>query len=475
MTTNKSDSPGAATGLTRRQMLRNAAVAGAAFTIVPRSVLGANGDTPPSEKVQIAIIGTGGQGIVNMRQLLPESSARIVALCDLNPISDYSMFYYGGTAGLQPALDVVREAYGEPCATYRDYHEMLDSQDIDAVLLATPDHSHGMIALDVIAKKKHLYCEKPLCRTIHETRVVTEAARQAGVATQMGNFGHSSEDIRLLVEWIQDGAIGDVTEVHAWTNTGADRWTPLKDRPSETPPVPEGFDWERWLRPVPARPYHPDYAPVRWRAWWEFGSGTIGDFASHHLDPAFWALKLDACDRFHVEASAVGHTAEVCPAASLIHFHFPARAGMAPVRISWYEGGVMPPRPAGLELDRGFETNGVMYVGTKGAIIGGGWSRSPRIVPESQMQAYQRPPKTLARVSGHHTDWLEACRSGGQYQASDNFDYAGPLNEFSLMGNVAIRAGVGKILDFDWKNLKVLNDEDANAFLKPVLAEGMTI
>jgi len=456
--------------ITRRDLLGGAAVA-AAFTVVPRHVLGGAGNTAPSGKINVAIIGTGGQGTVNMKQLFNEPDVHIAALCDINEVSDYSMFYYGGTAGLKPALELVQQKYGQPCPTYHDYNEMLDKEDIDAVLVATPDHSHAVVCLAVLAKKKHLYCEKPLCRTVYETRVVAEAARKAGVATQLGNFGHSSEDIRLTCEWIWDGAIGDVREVHAWTNTGARRWSDLTDRPKDTPPVPAGFDWQRWLDPVPPRPYHPDYAPVRWRAWWQFGSGTIGDFACHHLDPAFWALKLDQTDRFQVEASSYGTTEEVCPAASLIYFDFPARAGMAPVRITWYEGGVMPPRPAELEAGRNVEDNGILFIGTKGSILGEGWGRSPRIIPEAKMRAYKRPPKTLPRIAEHHRNWLDAAKGKGR--PSTHFDYSGPLTEFVLMGNVALRAG--KKLDFDWKKMIVTNVVDANKYIKPVYREGRTL
>ncbi len=455
--------------VTRRNFLGGAAAA--AFTVVPRHVLGGSGHTAPSERVHVAIIGTGGQGIVNMKQLFQEPDVRIAALSDVNDESDYSMFYYGDTAGLKPATELVRQRYGQACPTYRDYNEMLDKEDIDAVLVATPDHSHAIVSLDAIAKGKHVYCEKPLCRTVQETRAVTEAARKTGVATQLGNFGHSSEDIRLCCEWIWDGAIGDVREVHSWTYTGAARWTSLKDRPKETPPVPAGLDWQKWLEPVPPRPYHPDYAPVRWRAWWQFGSGTIGDFACHHLDPAFWALKLDQADRFQVEASSYGATDEVCPAASLIYYDFPARAGMGPVRITWYEGGVMPPRPAELEEGRSLGQHGILFLGSKGAILGGGWGRSPRIIPESKMRAYKRPAKTLPRAKGHHRNWLDACK--GQGRPSTHFDYAGPLTEFALMGNVALRSD--KKLDFDWKNMKVTNVPEANKYIQAGYREGRTL
>ena len=456
--------------ISRRNFIAGAATA-SAFTIVPRQVLGGNKNIPPSEKVNVAIIGTGGQGIVNMKQLFNEPDVHIAALSDINLSSDYSMFYYGDSAGLKPALNLVKRKYGQACPAYHDYNKMLDKEDIDAVLVATPDHSHVVVCLDAIAKGKHVYCEKPLCRTVYETRVVTEAARKAGVATQLGNFGHSSEDIRLACEWIWDGAIGSVHSVHAWTYTGANRWTKLTDRPKETPPVPAGFDWEKWLEPVPPRPYHHDYAPVRWRAWWQFGSGTIGDFACHHLDPAFWALKLDQCSTFSVEASSSGTTKETCPAASLIYFDFPARADMPPLRITWYEGGLMPPRPVELEARRSLGTNGILYIGTKGAILGEGWSRSPRIIPESKMRKYKRPPKTLPRVKRHHRNWLDACKGKGR--PSTHFDYSGPLTEFVLMGNVALRAG--QKLDFDWKNMKVTNVPEADEFIKPKYRDGLTI
>lgn len=464
--------------LSRRQVLQGAA-ATTAFTIVPRSVLGGAGFVAPSEKTNVAIIGTGGQGIVNMKQLFLEPDVHFAALCDVNESSDYSMFYYGGRAGLKPALNLVRQRYGQACPTYKDYRQMLAEEDIDAVLIATPDFSHAYIALDVIAKGKHLYCEKPLCRTVYETRVVTEAARKAGVATQLGNHGHSSDDLRMGCQWIWDGAIGDIQEVHAWTDTGARRWTPLTDRPTERQPVPAGFDWDRWLEPMPPRPYHIDYAPVRWRAWWEFGSGTIGDFACHHLDSAFWALRLDRTDNFSVEASSYGTTKETCPAASLVHFHFPERAGMPPVRISWYEGGLMPPRPVQLEAGRQVPNNGILFLGSKGAILGEGWARSPRIIPISEMKAYRKRAgklpdhlqEELRRVPGHHRDWLDGCK--GKTRPSGHFGYSGPLTEFTLMGNVALRAG--QKLDFDWKNLKITNVPEANKYLKPHYRAGRTI
>jgi predicted dehydrogenase len=464
MKTTDASTPDKKRPMGRRDFLTSAA-AGAAFTILPSGLVGAAAQTTPSKKINVAIIGTGGQGMQNMRQLFRQEDVHIAALCDVNQSSDYSMFYYGDTAGLQPALGLVKERYGEPCPTYLDYREMLDKEDIDAVLVATPDHSHATISLDVLAKGKHLYCEKPLCRTIAETRQVTEAARLAKVATQMGNQGHSGEGIRLTCEWIWDGAIGDIQEVHAWTHSGPRHWTQLTARPTETQPVPEGLDWKRWLGRMPYRPYHIDYAPVRWRSWWEFGTGAIGDFVCHHIDPAFWALKLDQIPNFSVEASSYGVTDDVCPAASLIHYDIPAHDGMDPIRISWYDGGLKPARPRELEAGRRMGDNGILFIGTKGKILAGGWGGTPRIIPESKMQKYNRPrEKTLRRTKGHHRDWLNACK--GLNEASGHFNYSGPLTEFGLMGNVALRSE-GKKLDFDWKNMNVTNHPEANHFIHP--------
>lgn len=439
-------------GTSRRQFLKSAGSAVAAFTIVPRHVLG-RGATPPSEKLNVACIGVAGRGGASLNGVRRES---IVALCDVDTRRAGAAF-----------------AKFPQAKVYRDFRKMFDEMGdgIDAVTVATPDHTHAVAAMAAMERGKHVFCEKPLAHSVGEIRALQRAAHEYEVVTQLGNQGHSFNDIRTFCEWIWDGAIGDVHEVHAWTSTGARRWTSLTDLPKEKPPVPAGLDWQRWLEPVPARPYHIDYAPVRWRAWWQFGSGTIGDFACHHLDPAFWALKLNQADSFTVEASSHGTTKETCPAASLIYYDFPARAGMGPVRITWYEGGVMPPRPKELEAGRSMGEHGVLFVGTKGSILGGGWSRSPRLIPETKMRAYKRPAKSLARCAGHHRNWLDACKGKGT--ASTHFDYAGPLTEFCLMGNVALRAG--KKLQFDWKTMKVTNAPEANAFVQPGYREGWTI
>ena len=302
----------------RRQFLK-AGAATAAFSIVPRYVLGGAGQTPPSEKLNIGIIGAGGQGLNNTRKILQQEDARIIAVCDVNDWADYSNFYYGGVAGRKPTVKEVKEHYKDDpsfkgCAEYVDFREMLEKEkDLDAVVISTPDHQHAVIALAAIDLGLHVYCEKPLARTIYEVRKVTEAAREKGVITQMGNQGHSQTSMYDAVEWLQAGAIGDVTEVHAWTLQPI-HMGKLMERPKETPPVPKGMNWDMWLGPAERRPYHPYYTPFDWRAWWDFGGGALTDLGCHHLDLPFWALDLGYPTS--VEARATELNDHVTPSAA---------------------------------------------------------------------------------------------------------------------------------------------------------------
>jgi predicted dehydrogenase len=379
--------------------------------------------------VNVAIIGTGGQGIQNIKALFGHSDVQVMAISDVNEESDYSRFYYGGTAGRKPALALIEKHYAsqtsggrrKSCACYVDFRKMLEKEKaIDAVLVATPDHIHAVATMAAIRHGKHVYCEKPLTHSIHEARKVAQAAKRARVATQMGNQGHSGEGIRLTVEWIRDGAIGDVREVHSWSHTGVD-WAEYRTaRPKETPPVPAGLNWDLWLGPVKHRPYHLAYAPYNWRGWWDFGTGAIGDMACHNMDPAFWALDLD--HPVSVEASSTGVNSETTPFGSVIRYQFPARRNMPPVKVIWYGGGLMPSRPEELEPGRQLAGggNGILFVGDKGKIMCPGWGGNPRIIPETKMRAYKLPPKKILRSKGHHRDWIDACKGGRQARKATN-------------------------------------------------------
>jgi predicted dehydrogenase len=466
--------------ISRRDFLGGAVATTAAFTIVPRYVLGRSRHTPPSEKVNIAVIGTGGQGIVNIKGLLQHQDVQVMAICDVTEQADYSRFYYGGTAGRAPALKLIEKHYAgqapagqsKRCACYIDFRRMLDKEKaIDAVLVATPDHIHAIAAMAAINNGKHVYCEKPLTHSIHEARKITEAARQAKVATQMGNQGHSSETIRLTCEWIWDGAIGPIRDVHAWSHTGVDCAGYRVDRPKETPPVPPGMNWDLWLGPVKKRPYHPAYAPYNWRGWWDFGTGAIGDMACHNMDPAFWALKLG--HPVTVEASATNVNPETTPFGSIVHYKFSARGEQPAVRVTWYSGGLMPPRPEELEPGRELagRGNGILFIGDKGKIMCEGWGGSPRIIPETKMRQYKRPPRTIPRSKGHHRDWIDACKGGPA--PSSNFDYAGPMTEVILLGNVAIRTG--EKLNWDGQNMRATNCSEADRYIRPEYHNGWTL
>ncbi len=461
--------------ITRRKFLGATATTAAAFTILPRHVLGGAGFVPPSEKVNIAIIGAGGQGRTNARALFNEADAQIIAVCDPNEQSDYSRFYYGGVAGRKPVKAEVEKHYAGKtpnyrCAEYENFREMLDKEkSIDAILCATPDHLHALVSITAMKQGKHVYCEKPLTHNVWEARQVAKVAKETGVATQMGNHGHSGEGIRATCEWIWAGAIGTVREVHAWSDTG--RWVNGKGRPKDTPPVPAGFNWDLWLGPRPTRPYHPSYAPYNWRGWWSFGTGGIGDMSCHNLDPAVWALDLK--DPLSVEASSPGVDSEVTCDCTMYHFRFGQRGQYPPIMVTWYDGGLRPPTPVELAWDDKLEGggNGIIFLGDKGAITCAGWGGFPRIIPDSRMESFQPPPKTIPRSRGHHRDWLDACKGGKP--ASSNFEYGARITELVLLGNVALRTG--KRLDWDSANLKARNAPEADQFIKEYYRPGWEI
>lgn len=448
--------------LSRRDFMGTAAAAMAAFTVVPRHVLGGAGNTPPSEKLNIAGVGVGGMGQNNIRAC---GSENIVALCDVD--SNYA-------AGVFKKYPKAR--------AWTDYRKMLAEQkDIEAVVVATPDHTHAVIAMAAMQLGKHVYVQKPLTRSVYEARMLTEAARKYKVATQMGNQGHSSDEVRLVCEWIQDGAIGDVHDVHCWTNRPV--WPQGIGRPTDAPPKPDSLDWDLWIGPSPMRPYHPTYLPFNWRAWIDFGAGALGDMGCHVMDAAFWSLKLkyptsvEASHSYDVQKMWTRFdNKETYPRAEVVHYQFPAREGMAPVKLHWYDGGILPQRPEDLELGRRTPESGTIFVGTKGKIMCGTYSENARLIPETKMRAYQRPPTRIPRIKdgsgGHEQDWVRACKGGPA--ASSNFDYSGPFTETVVMGNLAV-LNPGKKLLWDGENMKVTNDEQANAYVKPTFRDGWSL
>jgi predicted dehydrogenase len=463
-------------GLDRRDFLSKTSLALASVTILPRHVLGGAGFVPPSEKVNVAIVGCGGQGRTNMRELLKLEDAQVVAVADPNEAEDYSQFYYRGKAGRLPVKAEVEEHYQKQnpsfrCAEYEDFRVMLEKESgIDAVLVATPDHVHAPVAARAMRAGKHVYCEKPLAHNVWECRMLAKIAAETGVATQMGNQGHSGAGIRQTVEWIRAGAIGQIREVHAWSDAG--RFAPGRGRPSETPAPPRGMNWDLWLGPRAERPFHSSYAPFNWRGWWAFGGGALGDMGCHNIDNAVWALDLEAPSSIEAFAPA-GVDDERAPYCCIAHYHYPAQGTRPALRLTWYDGGLRPPIPEAVAPHEQLEGggNGTLFIGEKGVISCAGWGGAPRIFPMEAHEAYQRPAATIPRSRGHHRDWIAACKGGPA--ASSNFAVGAKLTEVVLLGNVALRTG--RKLWWDSAAMKAMNAPEADRFLKEEYRSGWEV
>jgi predicted dehydrogenase len=455
--------------LSRRGFLQQAAAA-ATFTVVPRHVLGGRASAAPSGKLNIAGVGIGGVGRPFLQGCASETTTRIAFLCDVD--HQYA----------KPVFDEYPQA-----KQYRDYREMLDKENdsIDAVLVATPDHTHAVITMEALRRGKHVLCVKPLTRTIYEARTVMAAARKAGVATQVTASSSTSESAATLCEMIWSGAIGEVREVHCWSNRPL--WPQGMTRPEGSDPVPAHLDWDLWLGPAPVRPFKDKwgrdhlvmkqakynypfdavYHPWNFRGWWDFGTGALGDMGCHHLNTLFKALRLGPPTS--VWASSTKAMPEATPLASTVAWEFPARAGLPPVTVYWYDGGIKPPRPAELEESRPWPDEGNLYVGDKGKILGN--TDSGRIIPESKMKGYTPPSKTAPRSDFKNVatgEWVRACLGGAP--ASCNFEVGGLLAEVVLLGNIAIRRG--KKLYWDAAHARFTNDEEANQYLNEPCRDG---
>jgi predicted dehydrogenase len=448
----------APSGSLNRRAFLAATAAASTFTLIPRHVLGGPGQDPPSEKVNIAGIGVGGMGAANLRAL---NSQNIVALCDVD--HDY-------------AAKTFKEYPN--AKRHTDYRQMLETQkDIDAVVIATPDHTHAIIAMAAMRAGKHVYCQKPLTHTVHESRMLAQTAKEQKVMTQMGIQGHSTDDQRTICEWIWDGAIGEVRGVDSWCSLtyypwGHEYWSSLcGTRPKDTPPVPPQLNWDLWLGPAPYRPYHRAYHPGSWRCWWDFGCGMMGDRGAHTLDVVNWSLKLGPPST--VEATSCGLDLEVHPLSAIATFRFPARDNLPPVKLTWYEG-TRPPRPEAMDADMQWPAEGgSIFNGSKGMLICGVYGESPKLLPLSRHMEYKRPAKTLPRIPDHchELDWIRAIKTGQQPCA--NFAYSGPLTETCLLGNIAKR--VDGLIEWDAVNLKIKNSQPADVLVRTSYRSGWTL
>ena len=438
--------------ISRREFIGKTAAA-AAFTIVPRYVLGGNGYTAPSDKLNMACIGVGGMGY---NDTIGVNSENIYALCDVDD-------------------ERAAKAYNKfPKAKYfKDFRVLLDQEkEIDAVTISTPDHVHAVAAMMAMKMGKHVYVQKPLSHTVQEARKLSETARAMKVATQMGNQGHAGEGARLINEWIWSGAIGDVYEAHVWTNRPI--WPQGIDRPKENPVVPATLDWDLWQGPATKRPYHPAYLPFSWRGWLDYGTGAIGDMGAHLMDQPFWALKLG--DPISVQASSSPVNDETYPKSSMVTYQFPARKSMVPVKLIWYDGGLRPPRPEELEDGERMGDNGggVLFVGTKGKLSCGTYGSDPVLLPKAKMKDFNPPTKTIPRSPGIREEWIAACKTG--LPTTSNFDYAGKLTETMLLGCIAIRiADKYTTLQWDGSNMRFTNLDMANQYIDKKYRKGWSL
>jgi predicted dehydrogenase len=514
---------------TRRDFITEVALTGAGLTIVPRHVLG-RGFTAPSDTLNIAAVGVGGQGRSDLINLASEN---VVAICDVDwEYADRGFASLDATIKNQqerldrppnqPRLDAqgrpeapltpiqrqrmpveiermkrLRDEHLPRAARYKDYRQMLEKQkDIDAVVVATPDHMHATIALAAMDLGKHVYVEKPLTWSIAEARQLARKAQSTKVATQMGNQGHSWDDARKAVEYVWAGAIGEVREVHVWTNRPLGYWPQGIPRPEmRTPPPtgfrwngpgiearlattmagsypkPDGLAWDLFLGPAPAVDYHPVYHPFNWRGWVDWGVGAIGDMGAHLIDHSMWALDLGFPTS--IETVATPFNGVCFPHATMTIYDFPARGGRPPVKLTWYDGGLFPPKPRELGETELNKEGGALLIGSKGKLMHETYGRNPRLLPDSLHASFGKPAERLPRIpnENHQMNWVDAAK--GKTPTSCPFEYAAKLTEVMLLGVVALRAG--KRIEYDAANMRVTNVPAANQYLEREARAGWSV
>jgi predicted dehydrogenase len=495
--------------ITRRSFVQDTSRIAMGAMIVPRHVLGGPGFTAPSDILNVAIVGSGGQGTNNAQALV---SQNIVAVCDVdmgnvdNEIANHLKPSRRDNT-VNPEAVKLKEKY-DKAKRHVDWRQMLEKQqDIDAVVIATPDHNHAVIAKAAMELKKHVYVQKPLTYSVHEARVLRETAIRTKVVTQMGNQGHSSEGARLINEWYQAGLIGQVREVHVFTNRPI--WPQALPRPATYPPKdpnntsppgswgehslnqrianamygnypkPDPLHWDLYLGPVAEDiEYHPIYHPFNWRGWTAFGVGALGDMGAHLIDHPFWALNLGLPTSIETTSTPWGGGSRnpiTYPQAMTVHYEFAARGNQPPVKLSWYDGGLMPPRPAFLPDDVVFNREGqVFFIGDKGLLMHETYGDNPKLFPESVAAQAASVPKSIPRIDvRHEMNWAQACM--GKATAVSPFEYSAQLTETMILGIVALKAGQGKKILYDGATGTITNVPDANQYLTREYRSGWAI
>ncbi|MFB6272024.1 MAG: Gfo/Idh/MocA family protein [Salinibacter sp.] len=465
----------------RRRFLENSALATAGLSVVPRRVLGGTGHQAPSDTLNVAGIGVGGRGTSNMNALTSEN---IVAICDID-YDRVDQSLRDDEGNISKGYQALHTAY-EQAERYADYRVMLDEMgdQIDAVVISTPDHLHAVAAQRAMEMGKHVYVEKPLTRTIREARILRETAERTNVVTQMGNQGHTHPDGRRAIEWVWAGAIGAVHEIHAWTDRPMGWWPQGMDRPDASMSPPSDLEWDLFLGPAPEVPYHEAYHPFKWRGWTDYGTGALGDMGAHLIDHAYWALDLGPPTEVWGSSTPFGKEGDTqvsWPTATTVQYEF-ARGGREPVRLMWYDGGLLPPRPRALPdevpLVREADSfpppswGGGILVGEDGILMYDTYGRNPRLYPTELEKEYRDAPKALPRIeASHQMNWANACK--GQAEASCPFEYAVPLTETMLLGVVSLQAG--RPIRYDQQSMEISSAPGAEQYLRRDYRDGWSL
>ena len=499
--------------LTRRQFLNAVGTTAAAVSVLPASVLGRAGEVAPNSRINLAFIGVGSQGLRVMLSFLKEPDVQAVAVCDpVTSAADYPQWgdhefrdavhkllgtdtgwdwlspngpiqltpalrCTAGVAGREPARKVV-DAWNAirlgtttstGCAAYANFRELLAKRkDFDGVVVGTADHVHAVISIAAMKAGKHVFCQKPMTRTIHEAHRVAAVAQETGVVTQVAVGPQASEDTRRLCEWVWAGAIGPVREVINWSSRPL--WPQGMPAPTDSHPVPDGMDWNLWLGPANERPFHHAYLPFIWRGWTDFGCGAFGDMGCYSFDTIFRVLKLGAVAT--AEASSTHRYPESFPLASRVHLRFPARGDQPPVDLRWYDGGLRPERPMALDPGLNLEAEGLMFVGERGTILAGFTGSEPRLIPAEKMKAFHEPPKSLPRSPGNEREWLDAINDRSR-KTGANFEFSSVVTEALCLSNMAIRTG--EPLAWDATRLTVTGPKAAQAMVNPPARAGWEV
>lgn len=459
---------------TRRNFIKAAAVAGAGIMILPRCTLGGKGFVPPSDKINIALVGAGDISMHHLNEVFKYDDVQIISIADPAEYWDNKRLNKQ-ESGRRPRKKLIESHFAQKTPNYKiteyeDFRVMLEKDPaIDAVICCSPDNTHAYISILSMRAGKHVYCQKPLTHNIWEARKVREVALETGLATQMGNQLHALDTIRQTVEYLRSGVIGTVHDVYSWV--GATRYLKgLSGYPVENMKVPRGFNWDLWLGPTRFRPYHSAYTPFTWRDFWDFGNGALGDFGCHDMDAATWAFNLESPKSVQVFPAGNRGSDEVTPYGEIGHYYFAGKENCPPLKLIWLSGGLLPEHPAALPGEVRLKSRGAMFIGEKGVILtNGGAGSPPEIFPENLRESFTPPPQSISRSKGHHREWFDAIKGGASPMS--NFEYASRLTEITLLGVLSLRLGGEKIY-WDSENMKATGLPDADQIIREPVRTG---